>query len=423
VPSAAVSPELLQIVSKRRRLPRLIVMTMTRTLPPASLGRDEHYDAVVVGARPAGAATAMLLARTGLRVLLVDRAEYGADTVSTHALLPGAVMQLQRWGLLDAVRAARTPALRHSTFHFGEDVVEIPVSGKRGIDALYAPRRTVLDGILVDSARAAGVEVVHGVHVDGLLRNAMGRVTGITAHGEGMPQRLAHAPIVIGADGAGSTIARLVGATNSYRRTDASAFIYGYFAGLEADDPEGNHYDWYFRPGATAGVIPTNGGLANVFVGMPPARFAEGVEHQTMNALFRQVLCETAPRIAHALELHVPAGRFRSFRGRPGHLRRAHGPGWALVGDAGYYKDPISAHGISDALRDAELLARSLLTTGSAAAYEATRDLLARPMLEATTAVASYDWDIQELIALHRQIKIAIDEELNVLASLDPIAV
>lgn len=117
-----------------------------------------------------------------------------------------------------------------------------------------------------------------------------------------------------------------------------------------------------------------------------------------------------------------PAGRFRSFRGRRANPGRAHGPGGVLVGDAGYYKDPISAHAISDALRDAELLARSLLASDSAAAYESTRDLLARPMLDSTTAIASYAWDLPALIALHRQLKLAIDEELNVLASLEPIA-
>ena len=373
-------------------------------------------------ARPAGAATAMLLGRAGKRVLLVDRGQYGADTLSTHALLPGAVMQLQRWGLLDAIRDAGTPPLRRSTFHFGDDTVEIPVTGKRGIDALYAPRRTVLDRLLVDAARAAGVDVLHGVHVDALRRSAVGRVTGIVAHTNGGHDRFANAPVTIGADGAGSTIARLVGATNSYRRDDASAFIYGYFTTTPDGPLDDDHYDWYFRPGSTAGVIPTNGGLANVFVGMPPARFNEAIAEQPVNTLFRTVLRETAPSIASVLEPHVPAGRFRTFRGQPGHLRRAHGPGWALVGDAGYFKDPISAHGISDALRDAELLTRSLLTTGSAAAYETTRDLLARPMLDATTAVAAYDWDIPALIALHRQLKIAIDEELNVLAALEPIA-
>ncbi|HVJ96948.1 MAG TPA: NAD(P)/FAD-dependent oxidoreductase [Acidimicrobiia bacterium] len=400
---------------------------MTRTPSPAAIGQDEHYDAIVVGARPAGAATAMLLGRAGKRVLLVDRGQYGTDTLSTHALLPGAVIQLQRWGLLDAVRAAGTPALHRSTFHYGDDIVDIPVTGKRGIDALYAPRRTVLDRLLVDGARAAGVEVLHGVHVDALRRNTVGRVAGITAHTNGGPEQFANAPITIGADGASSTIARLVGATNSYRRGDASAFIYGYFTtdseGLAAVGPlDDDHFDWYFRPGSTAGVIPTNGGLANVFVGMPPARFNEAIAGQPVNTLFRTVLRETAPEISSALEPYVPAGRFRSFRGRCAHLRRAHGPGWALVGDAGYFKDPISAHGISDALRDAELLARSVLATGDAAAYEATRDLLARPMLDATTAVASYDWDIPALIALHRDLKIAIDEELSVLASLEPIA-
>jgi flavin-dependent dehydrogenase len=393
---------------------------MANTTPALSIAARSEYDAIVVGARPAGAATAMLLARAGQQVLLVDRNAYGSDTLSTHALLPGAVMQLQRWGLLDAIRASGTPALRRSIFHFGDEVIEVPVTGRRGYDALWAPRRTVLDPILVDAARGWGVEVKHGVHVTGVRRDGNERVTGIIANANGAAG-YAHAPIVIGADGASSTIANLVGAPNAFDRSEASAYIYGYFPtddGVLDDD----HFDWYFRPGSTAGIVPTNGQLANVFVGLPPARFVDSIGVESVNAMFRRVLRETAPRIAAALEPYAPAGRFRSFRGRPGHLRRAHGPGWALVGDAGYFKDPITAHGISDALRDAELLTRSLLTTGDAAVYETTRDLLARPMLDTTTDIASFAWDLGRLGTLQRQVKIAIDEELNVLQSLDPIA-
>jgi len=386
------------------------------TSSPPHIGSTGEYDAVVVGARPAGAATAMLLGRAGRRVLLVDRAEYGADTLSTHALLRGGVLQLHRWDLLDAVREAGTPAIRRTHFHYGDEVVKIAIGEQHGVDALYAPRRTVLDPLLVDAARAAGVEVLHGVRVTGLRRDAGHRVTGITALIEGRGEAAADAAVVIGADGAGSTVAKLVGASTSYCRDDASAFVYGYFTGLDSD-----LYDWYFRPGVTAGVIPTNGGVAGVFAGMPPSRFgaarAEGVD-----AVFRAVLREAAPEIAAALHGSQPAGRLRSFPGRPGHLRRAHGPGWALVGDAGYFKDPITAHGITDALRDAELLARSLATTGDGAAYEATRDLLSRPLLDATTALASYEWDMPELAALHRELKAATDEEVALLAALDATA-
>ena len=382
----------------------------TNSVP--TIGSSREYDAIVVGARPAGSATAMLLGRAGQRVLLVDRSEYGSDTLSTHALLRGAVLQLHRWGLLDAIRDAGTPAIRRTYFHYGDDVVKIAIGEQHGVDAMYAPRRTVLEPVLVEAARAAGVEVIHGVRVGGLRRTGDGQVTGITAQVDGR-DAFADAALVIGADGAGSTIARLVEAANSHYRTDSSAFIYGYFAGLAPD-----LYDWYFGPGVMAGVIPTNGDVANVLVGLPPARFA-AVRGHGVDIAFRGGLRAAAPELAAALQDSEPAGRLRSFPGRPGHLRRAQGPGWALVGDAGYFKDPITAHGITDALRDAELLARSLVTTGSAASYEATRDLLARPLLDATTSIASYEWDMAELSELHSKLKAATDEEVSLLAALD----
>lgn len=137
------------------------------------------YDVVVVGARPAGAATAMVLARAGLRVLVVDRSRYGADTLSTHALLRGGVLQLARWGLLNEVIAAGTPPVQRSVFHYGEERIEVPIRPAAGVDALYAPRRTVLDPILVDAARDAGAEVRFGLTVTGLCRDGTGRVTGV----------------------------------------------------------------------------------------------------------------------------------------------------------------------------------------------------------------------------------------------------
>jgi menaquinone-9 beta-reductase len=198
------------------------------------IGQHQIYDAVIVGARVAGAATALLLARAGRRVLLVDRAPYGADTLSTHAILRGGVLQLHRWGLLDELHARGTPAVHHTAFHYGDDSVEIAIADQHGVDALYGPRRTVLDSLLVDAARDAGVEVVMNVAVDALRRAGDGRVVGIAAQ-----DVVADADVVIGADGAGSLVARLVDAPNCYRRTDASAFVYGYFGGLARD-----RFDW-----------------------------------------------------------------------------------------------------------------------------------------------------------------------------------
>jgi flavin-dependent dehydrogenase len=378
-----------------------------------NIGSSRSYDAIVVGARPAGAATAMLLGRADKRVLLVDRAVIGGDTLSTHALMRGGVMQLQRWGLLDEIRDAPTPAIRRTHFHYGDEVVEIGIREQFGVDALYAPRRTVLDPVLVEAARAAGVEVVDGLRVTGLRRDAMGLVVGVVGALAAGVDAIADAEIVVGADGMASTIASLVDAPNTYDRTDASAYIYGYFPGLPND-----LYDWHFRPGLMGGVVPTNGVVANVSVGMTPDRFAS-VRTDGVEPVFRAALREVAPDVARQLERVPPVGRFRSFPGRPGHLRRAYGAGWALVGDAGSWKDPITAHGITDALRDAELLVRSLLSTGNAAAYEATRDLFARPFLDLTTTIAAYGWDLPQLKALHRDLKLASDEEHALLAGLD----
>ena len=139
----------------------------------------QHYDVIIAGARCAGAATAMLLARQGARVLLLDRSRYGTDTLSTHALMRGAVLQLHRWGLLPRVIAAGTPAVRSTTFHLPAAVPAVEIKPRDGVDALYAPRRVILDAILADAARSAGAELRFGTSVTGLRRDRTGRVTGI----------------------------------------------------------------------------------------------------------------------------------------------------------------------------------------------------------------------------------------------------
>ena len=144
---------------------------------------NRTWDVIVVGARVAGAATAMLLARAGLRVLCVDRSRHGSDTLSTHALMRGGVLQLTKWGLLDAVVAAGTPPVRRTVFHYGEEQFAVSIKPAAGTDALYAPRRTVLDALLVDEAVRSGVIVEFGTPVVGLCRAADDRVTGVLAAG------------------------------------------------------------------------------------------------------------------------------------------------------------------------------------------------------------------------------------------------
>ena len=135
--------------------------------------RHEEFDAVIVGARCAGAATAMLMARAGLRVLVVDRTHPSRDTLSTHALMRAGVLQLSRWGLLQRVVAAGTPPVTATTFHYGDRTETLQLT-----EPLYAPRRTVLDTALLSAAQEAGAQARFGVDVTELCRDRTGRVTG-----------------------------------------------------------------------------------------------------------------------------------------------------------------------------------------------------------------------------------------------------
>jgi flavin-dependent dehydrogenase len=383
------------------------------------------YDAVVIGARPAGAATGMLLARAGLRVLIVDRSHYGADTMSTHALMRAGVLQLARWGLLDRLITAGTPPVRRATFYVGSDRTTIPIKPANGVDALYAPRRTILDPILADAAADAGAEIRYGVTVKGLQYDSSGRVTGIIGHDRSARPVAARARITVGADGMGSRVAHWVGAPTDRMGVAAGAAAYGYWPGLPTDG-----YEWYFRPGAAAGAIPTNHGLTCVFAATTRDRFRRDLTRDPATG-FRQLLAAAAPDLAGRLADASPAGPLRRFPGRPGHLRRAAGPGWALVGDAGYYKDPITAHGLTDALRDAELLARAITAAvadhGDAATplpgYQATRDRLSQPLFTVTDAIAAYTWDTVQVGVLLKKLSAAMADEVDAILAYDRPAV
>lgn len=376
------------------------------------------YDAVVVGARCAGAATAMLLARRGLRVLAVDRGRYGTDTLSTHALMRGGVLQLHRWGLLERLQAAGTPAVRRTTFHYDDEQIAIAIKPRDDIDGLYAPRRTVLDALLVDAAREAGVEVAYGVRVTGVSRDAGGRVRGVTLRDAAGRSSTIEAGIVIGADGTRSTVADAVGAERVRDGRHCTGVIYGYVPGLDLDG-----YHWYYRPGVSVGAIPTNDGDTCLFVSAPSRRFRQALRFDLAGS-HRQLLGQAAPALAAALERSAGAPKYRGFAGERSYLRRGVGPGWALVGDAGFFKDPLTAHGITDALRDAELLARAVATGTQEAleGYAALRDDLAVGMLEITDRIASFEWDLDEVKQLHLTLSKEMNRDVEVLRELDAVS-
>lgn len=378
-----------------------------------------NLDAVIVGGRAAGSATAMLLARQGLKVIVLERSHYGADTLSTHALMRGGVLQLHRWGVLDGVIAASTPPVRSSTFSFGRERMTIPIKPGLGVDALYAPRRTVLDRLLVDAAAAAGAEVRHGVTVTDVVRSSSGRVTGVLGRDEHGRAIHIDAAIVVGADGVRSTIADRVGAEIERTGTGASAVVYGYWSNLATDG-----YEWIFSLRGQAGVIPTNEGQACVFAATTPRRVGRG----GMEVL-RRIVAGAEPDLADRLaQATAPAG-VRTFGGRAGFVRRSHGPGWALVGDAGYWKDPLSAHGLTDALRDAELLARAVVSwqrdgVDEATAlgdYQATRDGLSAELFATTDAIAAQCWTDDEIGDLLLRLSRSMAAEVETLAALDAV--
>jgi flavin-dependent dehydrogenase len=373
-----------------------------------------RYDAIVVGARVAGASTAMLLARAGLRVLVLDRARRGTDTLSTHAFMRAGVLQLSRWGLLDRVVAAGTPAITSTTFRYpGEEPVTVGIKPSPGVEALYAPRRDLLDDLLVEAAAEAGAEIRHGYTVTGLLRDGSGRVCGVvTPHGS------LRARFVVGADGIRSVVAAAAGAAVLAAGRHRSAVRYTY-VDLALPGTE-----WFYGDGTGGGVIPTNGGLACAFVGSTPARLRELWTGDPDRA-WRDALEQVAP--GHPVARAARSERFRGWSGLPGFLRQASGPGWVLVGDAGFYKDPMSTHGMSDALRDAELAANALVAafdagpdggTAALAEFGRQRDELALPMLEASDEIASFAWNGSGVAPLVKRLSLAMTDEVTLLEGL-----
>ncbi len=373
-----------------------------------------YYDAIIVGGRCAGASTAKLLARAGAKVLLIDRQGYGTDRISTHALMRAGVLQLHRWGLLSRIVDAGTPPVRRTTLHYGNEVIPIDIKPDQGVDFLCAPRRITLDRLLVDAAREAGADVRHDASLVGLCRQADGRVCGAEIRQNGGMTATVKSAIVIGADGRQSFVARLVEAQPYIKSRYRSSAVYGYFSKV---DYQGFH--WFYQRDRAAGAIPTNNGQHCVFACVPPEEFS-GRFKEDIGRGFLQTIAESSPELRDKMDNAKLGSRFFAFAGMPGYFRQSHGPGWALVGDAGYYKDPLTAHGITDALRDAELLSLAILqgTDRALALYQATRDALSMRLFELTDAIASFRWDLDTIKSLHIQLQAEMKLECDHLAAI-----
>jgi flavin-dependent dehydrogenase len=342
------------------------------------------YDAIIVGARAAGSPTAMLLARKGHRVLVVDSASFPSDTLSTHYIHQPGVARLRRWGLLDRLVATGCPPSRQLVFDVGPFALTGTPPPSDGVAEGYAPRRTVLDSLLVEAAAEAGAEIRTGFPVDELVFED-GAVVGIRSG-----DVVERARVVVGADGRNSFVARAVGATGYDERPGLACAYYTYWGGVEEGDVE-----LYPREGRMVmGGAQTNDGLRIVIVFWPRAEFH--AVRADVERSFHEALA-LAPPLAERLAGGERADRFYGIGDLPFYYRTPFGPGWALVGDAGYHKDPITAQGITDAFRDAELLADALdsgftgtrLLDDALADYERTRNEETRGLYELTYEFAS----------------------------------
>jgi 2-polyprenyl-6-methoxyphenol hydroxylase-like FAD-dependent oxidoreductase len=384
----------------------------------------KEYDAIVVGARCAGAPTAMLLAQKGYEVLLVDRAAFPSDTVSTHVIHAPGIAALRRWNVLDQIVASGCPPFDEYSFDFGPFIISGTPRPVDGSSTAYAPRRTVLDKILVDAAAAAGVEVREHFVVED-VESRDGVVVGIRGHSEGGTSVCERARVVVGADGRNSGIAKAV---QPHQYNEKPMLLWGYYT-YWSDLPVSG-FETVVRPNRGWAAAPTNDGLTMLVVGWPAAEasaYKADVEANYMQTL------QMAPEFAERVRRATRQDRFTGG-GVPNFFRTPFGRGWALVGDAGYTRDPITAQGMTDAFRDAELCATALDESFSGgrpydeamSAYQRARDEQVSPIYEFTTQLATLEpppAEMQQLLGAVHGNKSAMDDFVSVSAgTLSPVA-
>ncbi|WP_279339187.1 NAD(P)/FAD-dependent oxidoreductase [Sphaerisporangium perillae] len=304
------------------------------------------YDVIVVGARCAGSPAAMLLARAGYRVLLLDKARFPRDTLSTHYIHQPGVAKLGQWGVLDDVVATGCPPIDRIVYQVEDVRLEGCSWGVDGHRTAYAPRRHRLDPVLAAAATAAGAEFREGCQVEGLLFDG-DRVAGVrctTSNGR-FEER---ARLVIGADGMRSTVASLTGAPTTVEDDRRSCVYFSYWEDLPAT------FEVYARPHRLVGTVPTNDGRTLVGAYFPQSEF-DRIRGDAMTAYLESVRT-TAPEVHERLRAARRAERLYGTGDQRNFFRQAAGPGWVLLGDSGYHKDSIGNSGITDAFLQVQML-------------------------------------------------------------------
>jgi flavin-dependent dehydrogenase len=381
------------------------------------------YDAIIVGARCAGSPTAMLLARKGYRVLLLDRDTFPSDHMSTHWVHQTGVAQLERWGMRQQLARTGCPPITSITMDLGPFALRGTPPPAGSVAEAYCARRTVLDKLLVDAAVEAGAELRERFSVEDLVWDG-DRVTGITGRSAAGSRVTEQARIVIGADGVHSLVARQVRPPVYNTKPTFTCTYYSYWSGVPLPGVE-----FYPREHRGFGGLPTHNGLTCIIVGWPHHEFhafRADIEGNFLKTL------ELAPGFAERVREGRREERFTGTAELYNFFRRPYGSGWALVGDAGYHKDSITAQGISDAFRDAEQLAEAV-DAGLAgtrpveeamAEYERRRNELAFPIYEFTSQLASLEPpppEMQQLFGALRGNQPDTDRFLGVLTGTTPV--
>jgi len=350
------------------------------------------YDAIIVGARCAGSPTALLLARKGYKVLLLDRGTFPSDMpFSNHYVHQTGSARLKRWGLLEKLEATGCPPITTNHWNYGAFTLSgSPPPAEGGVAEAYAPRRIALDPVLVEGAVEAGAELRDGFSVQEVLfeNDCVAGIRGRQKNGVNVSEK---ARITIGADGMFSMVARAVKAPEYNTKPPLEGSWYSYWSGVKM---KGWHL--WLRPHRVIFAYNTNDNLALIgvaFAAKDLPKVRTNIEHH-----HQQVIDEFAPDLAAEMREGRREGRFVGGA-IPGYVRKPYGPGWALVGDAGYQKDPCTASGITDAFGSAEWLTEAIDAGFSGrqpleealAAYEQKRNAAELPYYELTSQLATLE--------------------------------
>ncbi len=381
------------------------------------------YDVIIIGARCAGSPTAMLLARKGYKVLLLDKAEFPSDTISTHIVFGKGAERLREWGLLDQVLNSNCTIIHKMGFDLGPFTLKGESPNPEGVPGIIAPRRILLDKILVDAAVAAGAELREKCVAEEIIMDG-DEVTGVRCHTKGGSSVTEKSRMVIGADGRNSVVAQAVKAKEYNARPALSCWYYTYWSGVPTEE-----LVLRSRPNRAFGAIPTNDGMICLPVVWTAEEFHEyrsDIEGNYLKTL------DLSPELGDRVRQGKRETPFFGMSDVRNFFRKSFGPGWALVGDAGYHKDPITGQGISNAFQEAQWLADAIDAGFSGrepldkalARNEQTRDTELMPMYELTC-----DWarlqppplEMQQLLGalLHNQAE--ADRFVGAVAGMVPI--